>query len=177
MGARLFDPRGIATAARGQPAPPESARPRVAVETYSDYPAAQRAVDHLSDNGFPVDRTAIVGTNLRLVEEVLGRMTTPRAALAGLGTGAWFGLLIGLLLGIFTVGAWWGVILAAVLIGAVWGAVFGAVAHAMTGGRRDFTSASTLQADEYAVLVDSDQAERARELLAAARTRTEEARA
>ncbi|WP_249713783.1 general stress protein [Rhizomonospora bruguierae] len=161
-------------AARGQPgdgAPP----PRVTVETYGDYPSAQRAVDFLSDNGFPVERTAIVGTDLRLVEEVLGRMTTLRAALAGAGTGAWFGLLVGLLLGIFTV-AWWGVVIAAILIGAVWGLIFGAVAHAMTGGRRDFTSASSLQASRYAVLVDADLADRAREMFATAGNRAEGAR-
>lgn len=170
-GPRLFDagaldPRRMGTPARGQP-PGEAGPPRVTVESYDNYPAAQRAVDYLSDNGFPVERTAIVGTDLRLVEQVLGRLTTFRAALAGAGTGAWFGLLVGLLLGIFTV-AWWGVVLAAVLIGAVWGLVFGAVAHAMTGGRRDFSSASSLQASQYAVLVDADQAPRARELLTTA---------
>ncbi len=33
----------------------------------------------------------IVGTGLRTVEEVTGRMTKGRAALFGAGTGAWFG--------------------------------------------------------------------------------------
>jgi hypothetical protein len=136
-------------------------RSPVVVSTYSDYASAQRAVDYLSDNGFPVEHTAIVGTGLRLVENVLGRRTTGRAALAGAGTGAWFGLLVGLLFAIFSVGAGWLVILLAVVFGAIWGAIFGAVTHAATGGRRDFASVSALQADEYAVMVDAEHADQA----------------
>ena len=57
-----------------------AAVPTVVVATYPDYAAAQQAVDYLSDNKFPVEQTAIVGTDLRLVENVLGRLTTGRAA-------------------------------------------------------------------------------------------------
>jgi hypothetical protein len=141
------------------------ARPTVAVATYPDYAAAQKAVDHLSDNKFPVEHTAIVGTDLKLVENVLGRMTTGRAALAGAASGAWFGLFIGLLFGIFANTNWFAVVLTGLAIGALWGAAFGAIAHAMTGGRRDFTSRSTLQAMEYAVMVDAEHADAARQLL------------
>ena len=143
----------------------EVAPPRVAVVTYSDYRSAQRAVDFLSDRRFPVERTAIVGTDLRMVEQVTGRMTVARAALAGLAAGAWFGLLIGLLFAIFSVSDWWRVVLAGVLIGAGFGAVFGAIAQAMTGGQRDFSSLRSLQAERYAVMVDADHAGQARQLL------------
>ncbi|MGK5675428.1 general stress protein [Micromonospora sp. URMC 106] len=140
--------------------------PTVTIGSYPDYPSAQRVVDYLADNRFPVEHTAIVGTNLTLVETVLGRMTTGRAALVGAGTGAWFGLFIGLLFGIFTAGNnWIAVILVALVVGAIWGAVFGAVAHAMTGGQRDFTSASSLRAGQYAVIVDEQFAEQARQLI------------
>jgi hypothetical protein len=140
-------------------------RPTVTVATYTDYASAQRAVDYLSDQGFPVERTAIVGTNLRLVEKVLGRLTTARAAMAGAASGAWLGLLIGLLFGIFSVSSWWKVLVAAILIGAAWGAIFGAIAHGATGGRRDFTSRSMLQASEYGISVDAEFADNARQLL------------
>ncbi|WP_320068051.1 general stress protein [Micromonospora sp. RTGN7] len=156
----------------GHPAPPggdshgpPAGAPSVTIGSYPDYPSAQRVVDYLADNRFPVERTAIVGTNLTLVETVLGRMTTGRAALVGAGTGAWFGLFIGLLFGIFATGSWVAVILVGLVVGAIWGAVFGAVAHAMSGGGRDFTSASSLRAGQYAVTVDADQAEQARQLL------------
>jgi hypothetical protein len=144
---------------------PVDAKPTVSVGTYPDYASAQRAVDYLSDNGFPVEKTSIVGTELRLVETVLGRLTTARAALAGLVSGAWFGLFIGLLFGLFSTSSWLAVLLAGVLIGAAWGAAFGAIAHAATGGRRDFRSRSSLQASQYVVTVESDAAEEARQLL------------
>lgn len=152
----------------GAPDVPTVDQPSVIVATYPDYTDAQRAVDYLSDQGFPVQNTSIVGTGLRLVEQVLGRMTTARAALSGAGGGAWFGLLIGLLLGIFSVGGWFAVILSAVLIGAVWGAILGAVAHAASRGQRDFASASRLQASEYAVNVSAPFADDARHILGSA---------
>jgi hypothetical protein len=122
-------------------------------------------VDYLSDNQFPVEKVAIVGTDLRLVENVLGRLTVGRAAVAGVLSGAWLGLFVGLLLSIFSNSGWLGVLLAAVLIGAVWGAIFGAVAHALTGGRRDFTSTRRLEAAQYSVTVAAEQADAARQLL------------
>jgi hypothetical protein len=145
--------------------PTVTAGPMVTVAEYHDYASAQGAVDFLSDNGFPVERTAIVGTGLRLVENVLGRMTVGRAALAGAGSGAWFGLFIGFLFTLFSSSHWWAVLFTAIIIGAVWGAVFGAGAQAMTGGRRDFSSRSSLQATTYAVNVESEVAEEARVLV------------
>jgi hypothetical protein len=140
-------------------------RPTVTVASYPDYGAAQIAVDHLSDNKFPVEQTQIVGTGLSLVEHVTGRLTTGRAALAGAATGAWFGLFIGLLFGIFANANWFAVVVTGIVIGAIWGAIFGAIAHAATRGQRDFTSLSSLQAKEYAVNVAAEHAEQARQML------------
>jgi len=156
---------GYGRAGFGAPGYQAAATPTVPVASYPDYPSAQRAVDYLSDNKFPVERTAIVGTDLRLVESVLGRLTTGRAALAGAASGAWFGLLIGLLFGIFSHSNWFAVLIVCIVIGAVWGAIFGAIAHATTGGRRDFASRSSLQASQYAVIVDTEVADQARQLL------------
>ena len=144
---------------------PDPSRASVTIATFDTYAEAQRAVDYLSDNKFPVEHTAIIGTDLRLVESVTGRLTVGRAAVAGLASGAWFGLFFGLIIGIFTNANWFGVIIATVLIGAAWGAIFGAIAHAATGGRRDFTSRSTLQARQYAVTVDAERADEARHML------------
>ena len=152
------------TPAAGAPAD-GLARATVSVATFADYASAQKAVDYLSDNQFPVERTAIVGTGLKLVENVLGRVTTGRAALAGAASGAWFGLFIGLLFGIFADTNWLAVVLTGLVVGALWGAAFGAIAHAMTRGQRDFASRSTLQANEYAVMVDAEHADAARQLL------------
>jgi hypothetical protein len=52
------------------------------VARFDDYETVQRAVDRLSDDGFPVGKLDIVGSDLRLVERVTGRMTRARAARA-----------------------------------------------------------------------------------------------
>ena len=148
------------------------ARPMVTVASYPDYISAQRAVDHLSDNKFPVEHSQIVGTGLSLVERVTGRMTTGKATLAGAATGAWFGLFIGLLFGLFAQTNWFVVVITGIAIGAIWGAIFGAIAHAATRGRRDFTSMSSLQAKEYAVNVTAEHADQARQLLTQLNWRT-----
>ncbi|MGA9716566.1 MAG: general stress protein, partial [Aeromicrobium sp.] len=72
---------------------------------YDDYAAAQKAVDYLSDEEFPVHDVLIVGTDLKQVERVTGRLTWARVLMAGAGSGAWLGLLIGLLLSVFTEGS------------------------------------------------------------------------
>lgn len=141
---------------------------RTLLASYGDYAGAQRAVDHLSDKEFPVEHTSIIGSDLRLVEQVTGRVTLARAAAAGAASGAWFGLFIGLLLGLFTdrdfVG-WLALVLVAIVIGAAWGALFGLVAHAVTGGRRDFASRSGIIAGRYDVMVSSAYASQARQVL------------
>ena len=137
------------------------------VASYATYDDAQRAVDHLSDQGFPVENADIIGSDLRLVEQVTGRLTKGRAALAGAGSGAWFGLFFGLLVGLFTTGpTWLGLLVGGLVIGAVWGALFGFFAQWATGGRRDFSSERGLVAGRYDVVVADDHAERARALLA-----------
>jgi len=140
---------------------------RVSVASFTNYADAERAVDGLSDQGFPVEHTTICGVGLRLAENVLGRLTYPRAAAMGAGGGVWFGLLFGVFLAIFTPNAvWW---LATILWGVLWGVVagviFGVVWHALSRGRRDFVSAGQLLAERYEVLVDPAYADRASQLL------------
>jgi hypothetical protein len=137
----------------------------VSIATYPRYAQAQRAVAFLSDNRFPVEWTAIVGSDLSLVEKVLGRLTTGRAAGVGALAGGWFGLFIGVMLGLFNGGAWWEVTLTGLAIGGAWGAVFGAIAHAGASGVRDFVSRSAFAAGSYEVLVEADHAEQARAML------------
>jgi hypothetical protein len=138
----------------------------VPVASYRQYAEAQRAVDYLSDQQFPVEHTAIVGRDVHLVEKVVGRLTTGKAALAGLASGAWLGLLIGVLLTLFSDNSFWKVLLAGLAIGALWGAVFGAVGHAATRGQRDFASRSALLAGVYDILVEPSHAARAQQMLA-----------
>ena len=103
------------------------------VARFDDYDSAQRAVDRLSDDGFPVEKLDIVGSGLRLVERVTGRLTSSRAATAGALSGLWAGLLFGILLGLFTSGhSFLAVAATGAALGVLWGAAFGFVAHART---------------------------------------------
>ena len=132
------------------------------VASYDDYAAAQRAVDRLSDDGFPVEQLDIIGSDLRLVERVTGRLTKGRAAAAGAASGAWFGLLMGFLFGIFSSGSWFGVLIVGALIGAAWGAAFGFLGHAATRGVRDFASARTIVALRYDLVARNGYVDAAR---------------
>jgi hypothetical protein len=138
------------------------------VGTYDSYEAAQRAVDFLSDNEFPVEHITIVGKDLRLVERVVGRLTTGRAAGMGAGGGALWGLFIGAMITLFASDQGGALLLPllSAAFGAALGAVMGGAGHAMTGGRRDFSSRTSVVPTSYEILCQHQHAEQARNLLA-----------
>lgn len=141
------------------------------IASYTDYAAAQAAVDGLADQRFPVERTSIVAEGLRLVEQVTGRLSWGRVLLSGATTGVVFGLLVGWILALFApVENFLAFIAYALVIGAIAGAVAAAISYALSGGRRDFSSVSGLQAERYLLLVDDEVADEAVRLLAAAGT-------
>ena len=115
---------------------------------------------------FPVDKVSIVGSDLKSVERVTGKLSWGRVALAGAASGAWLGIFFGLLLIIFSPTASLAFVLAAVLIGAGFGMLFGLVSYAVNRRRRDFTSVQQVIATSYSVLVDPELVNRARNLLA-----------
>jgi heat induced stress protein YflT len=134
---------------------------------YDRYDQAQRVVDFLSDNDFAVQNMAIVGTELKTVERVTGRLTRQKAAAAGAASGAWMGLFIGLAFALFGKGNQIGFIITIVLFGAIFGLIWSQIVFAATtrGGTRDFSSVTQVVATKYEVLVEHRFAERARELL------------
>lgn len=145
------------------PTPPKGEQ----IAAYDSYLEAQKAVDFLSDKEFPVQHVTIVGTDLRMVERVTGRLTYSRVALAGLASGAWFGLFVGVLLSFFASPTGGGsIIFPAIAIGAAFGILFSVISYAFTGGKRDFTSASQIVASQYALLCETEHAHPARALLA-----------
>jgi hypothetical protein len=136
---------------------------------YDTYAAAQRAVDYLADNEFPVQHLTIVGKELRLVERVVGRMTTARAAQLGAMGGAAWGLFIGAMIMLFAIdGDTVPVLLpvASALFGAALGAITGALGHSATGGQRDFSSSTSVVPTSYEILCQHQHAEEARNQLA-----------
>ena len=140
----------------------------VQVGSYDSYEQAQAAVDYLADEKFAVENVTIIGTDLRMVETVTGRLTQGRAIAAGAAGGAWWGLFVGLLLGIFSTdgSGWVGSVLFGLLIGLAFGAAFGGMGYAATRGKRDFTSTSKIVASRYDVMCNPAHAEEARAMLA-----------
>ncbi|MFG2888026.1 general stress protein [Streptomyces sp. NPDC048248] len=140
------------------------------IASYPTYAEAERAVDYLSDQGFPVRRVAIIGHDVRLVEQVVGRLNYGRAALHGAAAGAVPGALIGWIFGLLD---WLNPVVAGVLLalyglifGAIVGAVLGLITYALQGGRRDFASVSTMQPSLYEVVAEEEVADEAARLIA-----------
>lgn len=145
---------------------PETQGARRTIASYGTYLEAQRAVDYLSDQRFPVERIAIVAEGIRLVEQVTGRLNYGRALLAGALSGATTGVFVGLILSLFNPGLGiFSLVLPGLLVGAVIGAIMGVISYALTGGRRDFTSVSGMQAERYNIVADLDVANDATRLL------------
>src|ERR687898_2943819 len=90
------------------------------VGIFNTYADAQKAVDYLADEKFEVQNLAIVGTDLKSVERVLGRRNWGTVIGQGVQTGVSTGLIVGLLLLIF---ARPGSILALLLVSLVIGVV------------------------------------------------------
>jgi hypothetical protein len=132
---------------------------------YDDYAAAQKAVDFLADNKFPVEQCMIVGTDLKRIERITGRLTTTRVGVGGLLSGVWLGLFVGLIFTLFTDEDVLITIVSTMLFGALFGLIWALVGYAMTRGRRDFSSVTQVVATRYEVLVEHKVATQARELL------------
>ena len=151
---------------------------RRTIASYDTYAEAEAAVDYLADRRFPVERIAIVGRDVTLVEQVTGHLTYPIAAAHGAAAGALPGALIGWIFGLLD----WVDPLTTSLLLAIYGLVFGAVVggllnmalYAMQRGRRDFVSTHTMQPSRYDILADAEVADQAiRELEARGRVGTD----
>ncbi|MEX2541812.1 MAG: general stress protein [Trueperaceae bacterium] len=142
---------------------------REVIASFADYREAQRAVDFLSDEKFDVRTISIVAEGLSFVEQITGRLNWQRAFVNGLSSGALIGAVIGFIFGIFNFFApltsalslaFYGLI-----FGAILGGIVGLIGYALSGGDRDFTSVSGMQAERYDVTADPAVAGEARELL------------
>ena len=144
----------------GLPTPPKG----WPIGSYPTYAEAQKAVDYLSDQQFPVQQVTIVGVDLMQVERVTGRLSWPKVLGGGVLTGAWLGIFVGLVLGFF--GHPMQSLLTGMVAGIIFGLITSAIPYAMARGTRDFSSTMQLVAGRYDVLCDPQNAERARDMLA-----------
>ncbi|MGX5358705.1 general stress protein [Kocuria sp. KH4] len=132
---------------------------------YGTYADAQKAVDHLADEQFEVDRIAIVGNDLKSVEQVTGRLSYPRVAGQGALNGMVFGAFLGMILSLLAGGEWVSSLLVSVLLGGAFWMLLATVTYAMQRGKRDFTSTNQIVATSYDVVAAPEVAQRARQVL------------
>lgn len=132
---------------------------------YDDYAQAQKTVDFLSDEEFPVENCMIVGTDLKRIERITGRLTTGRVAAGAAASGAWFGLFIGVIFSLFTDANGFATIVSSALFGVAFFVIWALIGYGMTRGQRDFQSVTAVVATRYEVLVEHKVAAQARELL------------
>jgi hypothetical protein len=137
---------------------------------FDKYEDAQKAVDTLSDKGFPVENVLIVGTELKQLERVTGRLSWGRVALGGILSGLWLGLFVGLIFALFADpdSSATALLLSTALYGALFGLVWSLIGYAFTRGSRDFQSVSQVVATKYEVFAEHKVASQGREILAEA---------
>ena len=145
------------------------------IAEFLDYALAVDFVENLVKNDFPAAQIAIVGSDLRTVERLRGKLSYGRIALGGATTGAWMGLIIGLLFGApngtdpVDPNQLTGIesTFSAVVIGAGLGMLFNVIRFSLAKRKRGFISTSSVVASKYAVQVPSDLANQANAVPAA----------
>jgi len=135
------------------------------VASFPVYEGAQKAVSTLISSGVPAREIAIVGSGLRSVERVTGRLGYATAARQGAMNGLLLGLIFSAIfvLGNSTVSAFVGVM----FIGIALGMLMSIVAYALMRRRRDYASVTQVMADHYDVTVMPNSINRARQVLGA----------
>lgn len=140
---------------------------------FASYPAATEFVNKLIEGDFTASKISIIGSDLKLVERVRGRLGYGRVALGGALTGIWIGLLLAILFGA-------GIevtadnqinyvperFIAALVIGIGIGMLLNILRFAFNKSRRNFVSAPVSVAQSYQVVVPNEDADAARESLA-----------
>ncbi|SFW86942.1 general stress protein [Amycolatopsis australiensis] len=136
------------------------------IGVYGSYAEAQRAVEHLAGHDFPIQDVTIVGVEPMVVERVTARLTWSRVLAGGAASGAWFGLFLCLLLGLFDHQPPGALIPAGLVTGVLAGVASAAIGYASLKGRRDFATITQVVARRYDVLCEPRNAEHGRDLLA-----------
>ncbi len=140
------------------------------VATYRSHADAESAVRILASSGLPITQISIIGRHFETHEDVQGFYRPEDAALAGAGTGAWFGGFFGLMAGamgffVFPVVGALMVMgpIAGLIAGAIGGAGVGALINGLvaTGIPREqaLKYQERLQAGEFLVVVHGCEGE------------------
>lgn len=136
------------------------------IADFTQYVDAVAYVEKLVANNFPAGMIAIVGSDLRSVERVRGRMSYARVAINGAITGSWLGLIYAFLFGpaIDTSNIVSGSnssMGASIVIGAGIGMLFQVLRFTMTRNKRGFVSQSSMVASKYQIQVPASMVSQA----------------
>lgn len=134
------------------------------VASYRTYEEAAAAVDVLVAADFPVASVDIVGSDLHMVESVLGKLTPARVAASGAGRGLTWGLLLAMMTMLMAPGSPVIIPMLAIVMGIVAGIVISVISWSANRGGRNFSARAQLVAGRYAILV-SEQTDQAFRLL------------
>ncbi len=128
------------------------------VAEFSQYEEASGYVENLVKNNFPPNMILIVGSELKSVERVRGKLSYARVAMSGATTGAWMGLLVGLIFGSGATAtdastAAMGSMTSSLVIGAGIGMLINVIRFSLAKRKRGFISQSSMVAAKYQVQV------------------------
>ncbi|GAA1849501.1 general stress protein [Microbacterium koreense] len=135
------------------------------VASFSSYERAQKAVSSLIAADVPARQIAIVGTGLRSVERVTGRLGYATAARSGAINGLLLGLLFSAILVIGSPSVPIQAFVGVLFVGIAIGMLLSLVTFAFVRRRRDYASITQVIADHYEVTVAAANAMRARQVL------------
>lgn len=139
-----------------------------AVAEFEQYLEAIQYVDKLVGANFPTGMVAIVGSDLKTVERVRGKLSYAKVALNGAVAGSWMGLIFGIL---FSGSGSTAAMTAAVDFTAVGSSIFigagaimliNVIRFSLTSNKRQFVSNSRVVASRYEVIVPNELADQAR---------------
>ena len=134
------------------------------VASYKTYADAMAALEVLSADGFPLPAVSVVGTDLHMVDRVLGKLTPGKVALGGAAQGITWGLVMSLIFLVFSDSFSLLVPLIAFAAGVTMGVLIAIFSWMNRKGASNFSTRSQLVASRYALLVD-EQTDRAYQLL------------
>jgi hypothetical protein len=136
------------------------------VGVFNTYEEAQKVVDFLAEQRFPVENLCIVGTELKSMERVLGRRNWGTVLMNGVQSGITTGLMVTVLMWVFMPGSnILTLLLTAMAIGIGIGMVMSALSYWMSQGKRDFNSVSRTVATKYEILCEHRVVTQARDLI------------
>lgn len=137
------------------------------VASFPSYEAAQKAVSSLIAGEVPAKHVAIVGTGLRSIERVTGKLGYATAARSGAINGLLLGLLFSAIFVIGTPSPPIQLFVGVLIVGIAIGMLLSLLTFAIVRRRRDFASVVQVVADHYDVTVSAESVHRAREILGA----------